>query len=262
MPSKPIAPGILGRREDLPLLSVEGLSVSLGGNHILDDICLNVERGSIHALVGPNGAGKTTLMRSLLGGMPHEGTIRFRFLSSARIGYVPQLLEFDHSLPITVADFIAIMLPGPPVFIRGTQKIKPELDRILAATQCAHLTDRLIGSLSGGEFRRVLLAQALVPLPELLLLDEPASNVDESGARLIEQVLCGLRDKQGLSILMVGHDTASMKRVADHVTRINCRVTFDGSPADLISAPDTFGLSGVSHEIEEPSRQHVDEQEY
>ena len=228
-----------------PLLSVEGLSVSLGGNRILKDINVQVKAGTIHALVGPNGGGKTTLIRSILGAMPHGGTIRFRFRKGGRIGYVPQLLDFDHSVPITVGDFIAIMLPGPPVFIRGIRKIRTQVEKILAATQCDHLVDRLVGSLSGGEFRRVLLAQALVPLPEMLLLDEPASNVDESGARLFEEVLCRLRDEQAVSILMVGHDMETIRRIADHVTRINYTVTFDGTVADLATMEDALGLSGV-----------------
>ena len=248
MPSEPTSSGNLDRTGP-PLLSVEGLSVSLAGNQILQDVNVKLKPGEIHALIGPNGAGKTTLIRSVLGAMPHEGTIRFRFRRNGRIGYVPQLLDFDHSVPITVGDFIAIMLPGPPVFIRGIRRLRPQVEKILSATQCHHLTDRLVGSLSGGEFRRVLLAQALVPLPELLLLDEPASNVDESGARLFERVLCRLRDEQGVGILMVGHDMAAIKRIADHVTRINRTVTFDGLPAELGTVEDALGLTGTSNSM-------------
>lgn len=228
--------------------------MSLAGNQILRDVHVKVKSGTVHALVGPNGAGKTTLIRSVLGAMPHEGTIRFRFRKSGRIGYVPQLLEFDHSVPITVGDFIAIMLPGPPVFIRGIRRIRSEVEDILSATECDHLIDRLVGSLSGGELRRVLLAQALVPLPELLLLDEPASNVDESGAKLIEQVLCRLRSEQGVTVLMVGHDMATIKRIADHVTQINCQVTFDGLPGGLDAVENTFSLSGVANLANETVR--------
>ena len=88
------------------LLEIDNLSVSPQGNRILDDISLRVPKGHIHALTGPNGAGKTTLMRSIMGGMPHKGTIRFFFRESGRVGYVPQFLEFDHSVPITVFDFL------------------------------------------------------------------------------------------------------------------------------------------------------------
>ncbi|RWX46562.1 ABC transporter [Candidatus Electrothrix aarhusensis] len=92
------------------LLEIDNLSVSLRGNRILEDINLRVKKGHIHALTGPNGAGKTTLMRSVMGGMPHKGTIRFLFRESSRVGYVPQFLEFDHSVPITVFDFLFLML--------------------------------------------------------------------------------------------------------------------------------------------------------
>jgi zinc transport system ATP-binding protein len=225
-----------------PLLEVKNLHVSLGGDAILSGINLEVKPGSIHALIGPNGAGKTTLIRSVMGGMPHQGDIRFYFRNGGRIGYVPQLLEFDHSVPITVGDFIAIMLQDAPVFIRGTKKIRSRMKKVLAATETEHLIDRLIGGLSGGEFRRVLLAQALTPLPELLLLDEPASNVDERGAQLIEQMLLRLKENQGLTTLLVGHDLAMIKRVADHVTSINRDVVFQGSPEALKRSEKELGL--------------------
>ena len=219
------------------LLEVEDLSVFLGGNKILSGIDMVVKKGQIHALIGPNGAGKTTLMRSIMGGMPHQGIIRFLFRDNARIGYVPQLLEFDHSVPITVCDFIAIMQQSMPVFLNGAKNKRTRIAEILAVTESDHLIDRLIGGLSGGEFRRVLLAQALEPLPEILLLDEPASNVDEYGAMIFEKMLTRLRDEQGLTILMVGHDLKMILRVADRITSINRRVMFDGSPAEL-SGPD------------------------
>lgn len=225
-----------------PLIEVKDLSVSLGGDRILDHVNLEVRPGTIHALIGPNGAGKTTLIRSLMGGMPHQGTIRFRFRKSGRMGYVPQLLEFDHSVPITVGDFVTIMLQDAPVFISGTKKMRPQVEQILAATKSDHLMDRLIGGLSGGEIRRVLLAQALAPLPELLLLDEPASNVDEQGAMLFEQILLRLKNEHGLTILMVGHDMPMILRMADLVTSVNRRVTYNGPPEELNDAEQVAGL--------------------
>ena len=229
-----------------PLVEIKDLSVSLGGNKILEDINLNVKAGDVHALIGPNGAGKTTLMRSIMGSMPHEGIIHLLYRDGGRIGYVPQLLEFDHAVPITVADFITIMLQDEPVFLRGTKKMRPRIEGILAATQSEHLMDRMVGGLSGGEFRRVLLAQALVPLPDLLLLDEPASNVDEHGAKLFEEILLQLKIEHGLTILMVGHDLRMILRMADQVTFINRRVIFDGSPDVLKDAEEVAGLFAAS----------------
>ncbi len=215
------------------LLEVRNLAVSLGGNKILDKVNLAVKHGTIHALIGPNGAGKTTLIRSIMGGMPHQGLIRFLFTGNGRIGYVPQLLEFDHSVPITVFDFLSLMLQTTPVFLSRRRNKRAGIKRILAATDCEHLIDRLVGGLSGGEFRRVLLAQALTPTPELLLLDEPASNVDEYGVRQFEEMLVNLKQNHGHSILMVGHDLQMIIRIADRITAINRTVTFDGSADEL-----------------------------
>jgi len=228
-----------------PLLTVRGLAVALGGNRILDDINLEVGRGHIHALIGPNGAGKTTLIRAIMGGMPHQGTIEFHFRGNGRIGYVPQLLEFDHSLPITVGDFFALMLQRRPAIVGQRRAVREQIRATLAETSSDNLIDRLLGGLSGGELRRVLLAQALVPVPELLLLDEPASNVDEIGAQQFEDTLLRLQSAHGITVLMVGHDLQTILRNADAVTGINHHVTFQGHPREL-SDPATLGrLFGV-----------------
>jgi zinc transport system ATP-binding protein len=215
------------------LLEIKDVSVALRGNRILDQISLNVRQGHIHALTGPNGAGKTTLMRSVMGGMPHQGTILFLFRDSGRIGYVPQFLEFDHSVPITVFDFLFLMLKQVPVFLGRRRAMRAQIAELLSATECAHLIDRCVGQLSGGEFRRVLLAQALVPKPEFLLLDEPASNIDEVGIRQFEEMLVSLRDTHGITILMVSHSLEMITRVADRVTAINRSIFYDGSPDGL-----------------------------
>ncbi len=215
------------------LLEIRDLSLTLGGNRILSDVNIDVKPGHIHALIGPNGAGKTTLIRSIMGGMPHKGTIRFFFGDNGRIGYVPQLLEFDHSVPITVFDFLYLMLRKFPLFLGRRKPMREQILKILSVTECEHLIDRGVGYLSGGEFRRVLLAQALVPKPELLLLDEPASNVDEVGARHFEKMLVQLKQDHGHSILLVSHDMQTILRIADRVTAINRTVTYDGPPENL-----------------------------
>jgi zinc transport system ATP-binding protein len=219
--------------EQHTLLEITDLSVTLRGNKILDTINLQVKKGHIHALTGPNGAGKTTLMRSVMGGMPHQGTIRFLFRENCRIGYVPQFLEFDHSVPITVFDFLFLMLKNVPVFLGRRRAMRARITEILSATNCAHLIDRCVGQLSGGEFRRVLLAQALEPKPELLLLDEPASNIDEVGIRQFEEMLVNLRDTYGITILMVSHSLDMITRVANQVTAINRSIFYDGKPDGL-----------------------------
>ena len=210
------------------LLSVKDCSVTLGGSQILDGVTWEVRPGTLHALVGPNGAGKTTLIRCIMGGMPHQGEIKIQYQGGSQIGYVPQLLEFDHTLPITVSDFITIMLKDKPIFLGRGKKVRKRALEALELTESDHLIDRLIGSLSGGELRRVLLAQALLPLPQLLILDEAASNVDEFGARIFENLLLRLKEEHKLTILMVSHDLNMIRRSADWITGINRTVTFDG----------------------------------
>jgi len=190
--------------------------------------------------MGPNGAGKTTLIRSLVGSLPHKGEIRFRFRKGGKIGYVPQLLEFDHSLPLTVCDFLAIMLQKRPLVFGPSAATRRRIRRCLQETAAEHLIDRLVGGLSGGELRRVLLAQALEPLPEVLILDEPASNIDELGAKAFEDTLRGLSEERDIAILMVGHDLATIRRLAQRVTGINGQVTYSG-PASALDDPDILG---------------------
>jgi len=210
------------------LLSVKDCSVNLGGSQILAGVTWEVKSGALHALIGPNGAGKTTMIRCIMGGMPHQGEIRIRFQGDGRIGYVPQLLEFDHTLPITVGDFFSITLKNKPIFFGQGRKVRKRAVEALKLTESDHLIDRLIGGLSGGELRRVLLSQALIPLPELLVLDEAASNVDEFGARIFEDLLLRLKEEHNLTILMVSHDLSMIRRTADWVTGINRTVSFDG----------------------------------
>ena len=133
-----------------------------------------------------------------------------------------------------------------PIFLSRRRSKRAGIQQILAATDCEHLVDRLIGGLSGGEFRRVLLAQALIPTPELLLLDEPASNVDEYGVRQFEEMLVRLKHDHGHSILMVGHDLQMIMRIADRVTAINRTVTFDGRPDDLQDPAKVAALFGLN----------------
>lgn len=225
----------------LPLVETRDLSVTLGGQTILDQVSFDLAPDTTHALIGPNGAGKTTVLRSLMGSMPHRGRITCHFRGNGRIGYVPQVLEFDRSLPISVTDFITLAVTRRPLFSGVRTSVRRQVMDALERMECRHLASRPIGGLSGGELRRVLLAQALTPLPELLLLDEPASNVDRHGSQLLESHLSMVCKEQGVTILMVAHDLGSVQRIADRVTALNRSVTFDGDPRQ-IEAPGMLDL--------------------
>ncbi len=211
------------------MLTVSELSVSLSNTQVLDDINFHVSPGCIHALIGPNGAGKTTLMRSLLGQIRHQGTIMFACRHPADIAYVPQQLDFDRHLPLTVADFFHLMLSKKPVFFGRSRRLTQQISSLLEHTQCRHLINHPLSALSGGELRRVMIAQALSSRPKILLMDEPASNMDELAAHAFERLLTKLHKEQHITIIMVAHDLAMVNRIADEVTCINRTLLFTGS---------------------------------
>lgn len=227
-----------------PIVQVLDLSVRLKNRSILERVNFSVQQGSIHAIMGSNGAGKTTLIRSLLGSMPHQGEISFYFKHQGGIGYVPQFIEFDHSLPISVNDFFHILRSKKPVFLSRKKTHDYGFKTLLEKIGCLNLLDRSMGSLSGGELRRVLIAQALIRQPELLFLDEPDSNLDELAVKELESLLRSLRE-QGVTVILVGHDVAMICRVADYVTQINKSVIFSGTINEFQALPNFVGIGSV-----------------
>lgn len=218
-----------------PVVSIRDLSASRGRDLALDGVDLDVFAGEIHGLAGPNGAGKTTLLECLLGRRAFAGSIRLALTPGEPIGFVPQSLDLDPALPVSVSDFLALALRRAPAFWRRPAALRALIASALDATGTAALVDRRLAELSGGELRRVLLAQALVPRPKLLVLDEPASHVDESGTRLFETLLARVAG-EGAAVLIVEHDFRLLTRLCTRVTVLNRRVVSTGDPARLSEA--------------------------
>jgi zinc transport system ATP-binding protein len=226
------------------LLETNGLAVRRHGEALLDGVTLRVRRGSVHVIVGPNGAGKTTLLSAILNQIPFDGEIAMNWIGSGAVGYVPQAFAVDPTLPVTVADFLALTRQRRPVCLGLTGRARAEVARLLALVGLAGLEERPLAVLSGGELRRVLLAHALDPEPELLLLDEPTAGFDESAARIFESILIGAKRAAHTTVVMVSHDLELVRRVADRVTVLNRQIVAEGAP-DILSTADVRELLPV-----------------
>jgi zinc transport system ATP-binding protein len=219
-----------------PLLEVRDLEVRRGGEALLERVNLRLGCGTLHVLVGPNGAGKSTLLAAILGQTAFGGRIVAHWRGDGRIGLVPQSFTVDRTLPVTVADFLALTRQRRPVCLGVSGAARRRVVELLARVGLEGAEDKPLAVLSGGELRRVLLAHALDPLPELLLLDEPASGLDEQAVLRLERLLAALRREQGVTVLMVTHDVAQARRLADRVTVLARTVRADGPAAEVLQA--------------------------
>jgi len=220
-------------------VKVDKLSVRLGGETVFTGVGFDVHCGELLMIIGPNGAGKTTLLRAILGMCPHEGSVSFidaetGAIARASIGYVPQRLDFDRLSPVTVQDLFATATARRPSWTGVGRSARERTNHMLEAVGCEQVIDRRLGALSGGELQRVLLALALCPLPRLLLLDEPVSGVDMKGLRAFYELVSELRRRHHLSIVMVSHDFAQVRRYADRVILLDKTVLRVGSPAEVL----------------------------
>ncbi|HEY8510173.1 MAG TPA: metal ABC transporter ATP-binding protein [Steroidobacteraceae bacterium] len=228
-----------------PAISFSHVSLALRGTQILEDVTFSVQAGEIHCLVGPNGGGKTSLLRCLLGEMPHTGEISLTWQDSRVIGYVPQSIDLDRTLPVTVNDFFALIGQRRPAFLGLSRAQRRRTEEVLERVGLAGKGGRKLGDLSGGERQRVLLAQALMPPPALLLLDEPIAAIDEQGARLFEGILREVAG-QGTTILWIAHDLPQVRRLANRVTCLNRTVRFHGVPEEVLTPESIAEIFGIT----------------
>ncbi len=230
-----------------PVLDVEHLGVGRRGDWRLDDVSLRVPRGSLHVVVGPNGAGKSTLLSAVLGLIPFTGRIVLNWSDSGAIGYVPQNFAVDPTLPVTVADFLALTRQRRPVCLGLSRKTRETVSRLLERVGLPHLAERPLAALSGGELRRILLAHALDPEPELLILDEPTTGLDESAGRWLEESLTAIASTGKTTVLMVSHDLEQVRRIASRVTVLDRQVIADGTAAEILATASILELLPVRY---------------
>ena len=225
---------------DACCLRVQDLSVTIGSEHILHDVNMHVHCGELVALIGPNGAGKSTFIKAILGQRDYDGVIAFSAPGQRerrpRIGYVPQSPTFDPGDPVSVAVLFACCMTKRPAFLGLSKSMRAKVLECLERVHGEDLIDKRVGTLSGGELQRVLLALALEPLPNILILDEPLSGVDTEGTVALMEMLDEIRKTYDLSILMTTHDFSILDKYADQVVLIDRTVRSQGTPKDVLNS--------------------------
>jgi zinc transport system ATP-binding protein len=235
-----------------PLVSLQDVRVRLSGTEILKGVNADLARGAVTALIGLNGSGKSTLLRVLVREVPCTGQIRFfcghdhSRPAPEHVGYVPQRLRFEANLPLTVADLFGLALQRRPLFFGVHRRVRKRTEELLAYVGASHLLHAQVQTLSGGELQRVLLALALDPNPELLLLDEPAAGIDFREKERFYDLIGQLNRKTGVTVLLVSHDLGSVQQLAQQVLCLDeGRVQIQGHPDEVLRSEiltRTFGL--------------------
>lgn len=228
---------------------IENFNVTLGKMEILKDINLHIHCGEITAIIGPNGAGKSTFLKAILGEIKHTGKLSFlnaegKQTNYPTIGYVPQNMRFDLDSPISVMDLFIASRSNSPVWLGHAREERGKTLEALSRVHAGHLVKKRLGNLSGGEMQRVLLALALEPIPDLLLLDEPITGIDQRGMELFYSLLSELREEYDLSIILVSHDLGLVRKYADRVVLLNKVIECIGTPLEVFANPkilETFG---------------------
>lgn len=218
----------------MSLIETRNLDVTLGNKLVLHDITFTLHPGEIVTIVGPNGSGKSTFLRSLIGAVPPaRGSVTRK--SGLRIGYVPQSLHIETTLPMTASRFLG--LPDPV----STNTARNALQR----AGVDDLSDRQMTDLSGGQFQRVLLARAVLNKPQVLLLDEATRGLDQPGSAAFYRQIEQVRTELGCAVLMISHDLHVVMAASDRVLCLNGHICCEGAPELVASAPEYRALFGT-----------------
>ena len=230
-----------------PAVVIQNLSFAYGAHPVLSGVNLSIERKTTLGIVGPNGGGKTTLVKLLLGILqPAAGSIRIGGLPPAAavrrgnlVGYLPQHPPVSGSLPLSARQVVRLGLVGRTGLLKphATDDVK-FADSLLDRVGVAHLADKPVAALSGGQLQRVYIARALAPRPMLLLLDEPTTGIDPAGQQQFTELLQELKSELNLTVVFVSHDLRAVCSISDRIGCLNgslhCHDVPNHQPADVI----------------------------
>lgn len=225
----------------LHCIKIKDLGVTIGDNKILDNIDIHIHCGQITAIIGPNGAGKTTLLKAILNEVKHKGSIEFKDIhdhttKNLSIGYVPQKLNLDKNTPTSVYDLFASLISKKPVYLFRDKNLYNNIKDKLRAFDIEHLIDKEVSNLSGGELQRVLLVLAIYNVPNLLILDEPVSGIDNNGLHKFYDNIAYLKNHYDLAIIIVSHDLEFVRKYADNVILLNKKIIKSGKVEDVFES--------------------------
>lgn len=198
----------------------------------LKNISTTIKSNTITMIIGPNGSGKSTLLKAILDLISYSGKIKKNIsISQHGIGYVPQRFEFDFSIPLTVDEFLSLALTTCTHTSREKEKM---IKTALSHVHGKDLHDQTLGSLSGGQLQRILLARALVHDPSLLILDEPEAGVDVSGEQIFFDILKELVSEKKKTILITSHELELVSAYANNVICLNKTILCTGKPQKVL----------------------------
>lgn len=219
-------------------IKINNLGVQFADQIALHDVNMHIHCGSFNVIIGQNGAGKSTLIKAILGDIPHTGTIEFKdtkdgHMAKLKIGYVPQSINIEKNTPVSVYDLIASYQYNYPVFLPKSKKIEQKILENLEIFEAEDLIDKQVCNLSGGQLQRVLLSMAIMDEPNLLLLDEPVSGIDQNGMELFYKTMDYLKKNYDLAIILISHDLDYVAKYADHVVLLDKTVVKQGTVKEV-----------------------------
>ena len=237
-----------------PAVQLAGAQAQIAGRSIWSDVSIGLGAGEFAAILGPNGSGKTTLLRVLLGELAlTRGTVAVLGerpgTNNDRLGYLPQRRHFDAGTRIRGIDLVRLGLDGARWGLPLRRRDGVHVDRALELVGAAGYATRPIGALSGGEQQRLLIAQALVSRPRVLILDEPLDSLDLPNQRAIAALLERICRQEQVAVLLVAHDVNPLLSYLDRVVYFGGGRAVVGEPREVINADTLTRLYGVPVEV-------------